>query len=111
MKYLKTFESSNRLKIGNYVLCEEYGIGYEDKATKLFIKNNIGKYIMYDKTAKHKYVIEYENIPDSLRYVDFFRNPITGERNVRWMNRTEIIKFEKNKIELELFLKMDKYNL
>ena len=96
MKYIKMYENLKLYK-GYYVICKEH-VSYINKKTKMFIDNNVGKYIMYDNEAvDNKYVIEYENIPDDILYDDFFLNPVTNIRNIRWMQRSEILKFSKTK--------------
>lgn len=116
MKYIKTYEASNqpeRVHINEYVLCKEQNIGYNNKATRYFIENTIGKYIMNERTKENNnYCIEYENIPDELKYSDdFFTNPITNLKNIRWMKRREIIFHSKDKMKLEIKLISSKYNL
>jgi len=117
MKYIKTYEANTqsiKIAINEYVICKEIDIGYNNKASKFFIENNIGKYIIYEKSNINNisYCIEFENVPEEFIYDDdFFKNPISGLKNVRWMKRKEILHHSKNKIDLEIKLSTSKYNL
>ena len=92
MKYLKLYEENieNVPEIGDYVICEES----LDNITKEFISNNIGKIIGIDEFGQY-YIVKYDYnvMPEMVMYLD------------------EIIKFSKDRTELEEYLMAKKYNL
>ena len=101
MKYLKIYEETieNVPEIGDYVICEDKSITM-DSNTKELISNNIGEIIAdgdlggIKKKLKQYYIVKY-TIPDLIlvMYLD------------------EIIKFSKDKNELEGYLAAKKYGL
>jgi len=110
MKYIKTYENlTDEPKAGDYVMCEESSETDSVIEINDFIKNNIGvirsiSQFIYDVP----YIIEYDNIPDSLRgiYLGF-----PEYNNNRRMSRDEIIHFSSNKEDLEPYIQANKYNL
>ena len=102
MKYLKLYEENieNKPKIGDYVICEDKSIAI-DNNTKEFISNNIGKIIGIGdlggikKQLKLYYIVKYDYnaMPEIVMYLD------------------EIIKFSKDRNELEEYLAAKKYGL
>ena len=110
MKYLKLYEENieNKPKIGDYVICKDKS-NTIDNNTKEFISNNIGKIIGIGdldwppgrgsggikKQLKLYYIVKYDNnaMPKTVMYLD------------------EIIKFSKDKNELEEYLAAKKYGL
>ena len=102
MKYLKLYEENieNKPKIGDYVICEDKSIAI-DNNTKEFISNNIGKIIGIGdlggikKQLKLYYIVKYDYnaMPEIVMYLD------------------EIIKFSKDRTELEEYLMAIKYGL
>lgn len=91
------------LEIGDYVICYE-----QMELIRDFISNNVGQYVMdrgFDE--KFRYLIKYENIPTSIS--DYLTDD--GNKNCRRMASYEIVKWSKNKEELEAELAAKKYNL
>jgi len=102
MKYLKLYEENieNKPKIGDYVICEDKSIAL-DEESKEFISNNIGKIIGIGDLGGIKkqlnlyYIVKYDYnaTPQIVMYLD------------------EIIKFSKDRNELEEYLTAKKYGL
>ena len=110
MKHLKQFEflNQNEPQIGDYVLCHEEDVEDDDDLTN-FIDNNIGKIIGIDNTNTVPFDVEYENVPDNIRYHFTFYTS-----NDRLMTRKEIIYFspnKPNKEELEAIKQANKFNI
>ena len=126
MKYLKLYEENieNKPKIGDYVICEDKSIAL-DEESKEFISNNIGKIIdeieqnkqCYIEQYKQCYIVKYDynTIPDlSKRWFGSISKTgyaYSKEEDSRVMFLNEIIKFSKNKEDLEDYLTAKKYNL
>ena len=95
MKYLKLYEENieNVPKIGDYVICKDKSIAI-DNNTKEFISNNIGK-IIARPSFMYIYIVKYDYnaMPEIVMYLD------------------EIIKFSKDRNELEEYLTAKKYGL
>lgn len=120
MKYIKVFEDIKNIpKIGDYVICQDSLARYE---VVEFISNNIGQIIapfhsipFHPTTPKNpsepQFVIQYENIPEELKYSFYYENNMKYYSGLRNMALNEIIKFSKNKEELEDYLVAKKYNL
>lgn len=98
------------LRINDYVIChdESTALLRRNNLNK-FIDNNVGRYVEYDSTADFKYVVKYENIPINLR--DIFQMNDDDVDGLIWFDKTEILKFSKNKEDLEIYLQIKKYNL
>jgi hypothetical protein len=120
MKHIKNFEDikeSQLPEIGDYVICKDKSIAL-DEETKEFISNNIGKIInIYNSKIKvgiitkkqtiipnTLYIVKYDNIPNIAK--KWF-----GSDDSRQMRLNEIIKFSKDKEELEDYLITKKYGL
>lgn len=117
MKHIKNFKDikeSQLPEIGDYVICEDESIAL-DEETKEFISNNIGKIINIftkgiTKGSKTIYIVKYENIPNiAKQWFGLFS--ACDSDDTRQMDLSEIIKFSKNKEELEEYLVAKKYNL
>jgi len=103
MRYIKTYEDTqDELQIGDYVWCDEFKFS----SSRYFTLNNIGQYVRKAEiiTNPQQFMIRYENVPTSLRYV------FTTD-NCRTMGRSEIIFFSPNKEDCEACLAANKYNL
>jgi len=112
MKHIKTFESVNddKPQVGDWVICKE---SFDEGTLCDFISNNIGKFIRYRRSDDHvapsyTHIIQYENIPTELLYG--FKNA-ENQNNCRGMKIYEILKWSKDKEDLELQIKTQKYNL
>jgi hypothetical protein len=119
MKHIKNFEDikeSQLPEIGDYVICKDKSIAL-DEETKEFISNNIGiitnTLIMEIKITSGRkqtsipntlYIVKYDNIPNIAK--KWF-----GSDDSRQMRLNEIIKFSKDKEELEDYLITKKYGL
>jgi hypothetical protein len=104
------FEGAKRLFINDYVICKERSyMGYNNRESKYFIENNIGKLIIVDKSDENPYCVEYYNVPTELQS-DFYYSELP-DKYVRWMERDEIIYHSKYKESLEEILSIKKYNL
>ena len=117
MKHIKNFEDikkSQLPEIGDYVICKDKSIAL-DEETKEFISNNIGKIINIITTGRPTalYIVKYDNIPNIAK--KWFGSPSSTKRRLtddsRQMRLNEIIKFSKNKEELEDYLIAKKYGL
>ena len=117
MKYLKTYENLNEPQIGDYCICYEERLDPNDNDNIIlinFLKNNIGKIIRERDpnidaiNPNIHFFVQYENIPKEL-YI-FFRF-VNGRNDVRGMSKKEILKYSKNKKELEIFIDINKYNI
>ena len=74
------------------------------------MSNNIGQIIHYPTTTD-KYMIKYENVPESiLSYFDV-KMSLSGFTYKRYFGRDEIINWSKNKEDLEPLTQAKKYNL
>lgn len=108
MKHIKTYENDKfDLEIGDYVVCAEQTT--DSKLLKMFISQNIGKYIRnisgleHSENNKFPYLIQYENYPEEL--LEYFTHSgIT-------MGKNEILNWSKTKKELEPYVVANKYNL
>ena len=109
MKYIKRFENiENTPKIGDYVICQDIIARYE---VKDFISNNIGQ-IIYIVIDTGSFSVQYENVPKEFK--SFFYSTeykMKYYSGLRKMMPEEIIKFSKNKEEIEDYLITKKYNL
>lgn len=112
MRYIKKFENSYNIEIGEYVICDEES---GNKNYTNFLKNNIGQVVSYYDNVKYPYVVKYENIPDNIlnRFdeVDIPDQPGFLYKDRRVMGEEEIIFHSKDKKDLEMFLTANKYNL
>jgi len=106
MKYIKNYESTEKmLEIGDYVICEESNIGSDDDTMK-FLSENIGQYVDYSDNDQYPYVIQYEDCPSDLNGFNY-----TTRENARLMERKEIKYFSKNKEDLLPIIDVNKYNI
>ena len=106
MKYIKTYEDvNNEPQIGDYVLCKQ-NEGFAKKSINNIISKNIGKIL--SKFVDY-YIVYYDCfIPEKLKY--FFSN-FNGPKYSRLIKKYEIEHFSSNKEDLEILLKLKKYNL
>ena len=119
MKYLKLYKENieNEPKIGDYVICEDSSLSL-DNITIDFISNNIGKIIGIDEFGQY-YIVKYDyNTIPNLSKNWFGSISKTGypptyskEEDSRVMYLSEIIKFSKDRTELEEYLMAIKYGL
>lgn len=97
-------------KIGDYVICDESNITFDNKVLhkkmNYFIDNNIGLIINEDYKG-FDYIVKYDNIPDSL--MDQFSR--FGLPNTRGFNVDEVVDFSKDKEILEARIRAKKYNI
>jgi len=115
MKYIKTFETSNkRLNLGDYVICKEIPDMFDKENYKDIIefeKNNIGKYVKYiPDNGKFKYAIYYDDLPQKFKD-KFFMKEGDIDKYCRVMSRNEINYNSKNKEELEAIIAAKKFNI
>ena len=110
MKYLKKFESINKLEIGDYVHVDlEIGNRHDKNFMKKFpvypfFKENIGKIADIDSRTCH---INYENIPNEIKNGIFYHNDTTNfQVLIRYIKY-----FSKNKEDVEIFMASQNYNL
>ena len=109
MKYLKTFEDTIKddikPQIGDYVIINSES---EFSEVKNFINNSIGRIVDFDDEANTPAVVEFENIPNKIKF--YFRI-----RNTRSFFYEQIKYFSPNKEEcldmLPLLADSNKYNL
>jgi len=111
MKYLKTFEINNKLEIGDYVICEWYDGKYNNtyKEFNDFIKNKVGKLIDIDYKlipGATYYIVEYDHIPDNLNNFKRYKN-----ESAFTMKGADIVRYSKDKSELEISINTNKFNL
>ena len=101
-------------RVGDYVICEEMIFtGKEFNEICEFISNNIGQVIEINEIKRINkkfifYTILYEEIPNNLKSFAHFNGK---NINLRQMKREEIIKFSKDRNELEEYLTAKKYGL
>jgi len=103
----KIYESINdgEPEIGDYVICDP-----DFRNLFNFINNNIGQIINYPSTTD-KYVIKYENVPESIYSFFDVNISLSGHTYKRYFQRDEIIYWSKNKEDLEHLIQSKKYNL
>ena len=104
------FNKNKKLEIGDYVICSSYNIGdYKFDDFNKLVDNNIGQIIdiKNDKSIDNKYVVEYDNIPLSLRNGYMDKNYKSAIRFLR----SEILYSSKDKYELESVLLTKKFNI
>ena len=105
MRYLKTYEGLSEPEIGEYMICEDV---LSNKHIKEFVKNRIGKYIKYRGVddVQNFYIVAYEDVPDSLREVMVYQDPIDDDMyygcGVFFLN--EILYHSKSKADCEMFI-------
>ena len=122
MKYIKSFENkSNEPKIGDYVIL--YDDTFESNPYfndySYFINNNIGRIIdikiRYIMSAyiDISYDVEYENIPDNIIKMLAAKQLKNGKiiHYEKSRSKSDITHIFKNKIDAELFIQTNKYNL
>lgn len=97
-------------EVGDYVICEEIFTSKDFNELCGFISNNIGQ--IKEIIRKNKnfliYIILYEKIPNNLKSSTYFYGK---NNNLRQMKRNEIIKFSKDRNELEEYLIAKRYGL
>jgi intein/homing endonuclease len=123
MLFIKKYEkfNSDRLKVGDYVICEE-NLDSNSEIYKLlreFISNNVGQIVsdnfemlnsldLYPDDKDIEYRVTYPNIPPE---IDVYFANIDGKADTRLMKRCEILYFSSSKEEMELKLFSMKYNI
>jgi hypothetical protein len=111
MKYIKLFEEKDDLELNDYVIC--FAVDEEDDETLLndFLKFNIGRYVGIEpkqmKKDRDAYIVEFDHVPKEVG-IDFSS---VVNKNQIFFDRFEIIKYSKNKEDLEHFVQANKYNL
>jgi hypothetical protein len=90
-------------EISDYVICDESDYSSDPKI-KEYVKNHIGQFIeingQYPRMSAYKYMIYYPDVDDSI---------LNG--NKREMSKEQIIRWSKNKEDLEQYIFAKKYNL
>jgi len=106
MKHVKKYESINEkeIEIGDYVICE-YGT---NSAVSEFTSHNIGILIKIDINERYPYYVKYENIPDVRKILD---ETIGTKRNLLIFNKTEILYWSEDRIDLEPIVITKKFNI
>ena len=105
MKYIKTYEAIQDPQLYDYVICNE---NTEIKELNDFVNSKIGQIINIPYSEGITYLIQYENVPESISpYLNHFMN----RKNVRKMFRAEIIYYSKDKEYLKTLLISNKYNI
>jgi hypothetical protein len=119
MKYIKYFESTTNLKIGDYVICAEHSGADDYKALIEFEIRNIGKVVDFRTNnnmnnefdgiaAEYNTFVQYDNIPDEI-YDDF--NYHKDIEYCRIFAKDEIKHSSENKEDLIPFISVIKYNI
>ena len=99
---IKIFEDyNNKPEVGDYVLIN-YKVKY-DKDFESFINNNIGLLSVVD-FKNNEIEVEYENVPEKIKKIWFYNNNVV-------FNISDIVEYGKTIEELEIKLKINKYNL
>jgi len=98
MKYIKLFENLSNPEVGDYAICK---FEFSPDVNK-FLQNNVGKIVSVTGFPS-PYVVEFENATKKL-------SPYIMDGR-KWFDRDDIIKWSKNKEELEAILITNKYNL
>jgi len=121
MKYLKRFEmNENKIDVDDYVILND-DIDYQSldgNNLRDYLNSHIGKiYRIRTRSRNDKiipiYDIEYKNAPDDIRkFLSFTINDDFSESYLeRSRDAYEIKYWSKNKEELELILKSNKFNI
>ena len=102
MKYMKYFEMNyNEPEIGDYVICDT---DYDNE--RIFTNANIGIIVDYDEYNNiFPYAVTYDNIPVNLI------NHTIDNTNIIYFNSINIKYWSKDRNELELILKSNKFNI
>jgi hypothetical protein len=103
MRYIKTYESKNKPDLYDYVICETRIAREQD--LQEFLRNNIGL-IVVASTSDTRYHVRYYNLPNHL-----LNYCINTENTDIDFDFDEIVKWSKNKEDLEIYITADKYNL
>jgi len=106
MKYLKTFESIDEPKEGDYIIAKlPNHLAYKDTA-EIFCHNNIGQIIgiIYNNIDKPIYKVKYENVPAGLKISNL-------NNNIRGFFKKDFELWSKDKEELEAMIAAKKYNI
>lgn len=101
MKYIKAYEKLNQPTLGHYVLVKTQ----PDSKNKWWVEKQIGKIVDIDTIYNSQHNDNYE------LGVEFVNPDRNDGKNIWWTNRDNIIKFSKNKEDLEIFVDINKYNL
>jgi len=109
MKYIKTFEMNEYIpEVGDYVICSydnDQVSGYSIDEQN-FIYDKIGKISLIVNGERFPYYVEYDNIPENI-----INGVLSNEVKYIQMHRRVIKYFSKDKNELEMVLKANKFNI
>jgi hypothetical protein len=107
MRYLKTFESIDEPKEGDYIIAKSTNRHIGTHAVDVFCRNNIGQIIgiIYDRIPdKPIYKVKYENVPAGLKISNL-------NNNIRGFFKKDFELWSKDKEELEAMIAAKKYNI
>lgn len=106
MKINKFNENINDegIKVGDYVICK-----YETNITvSEFTEHNIGIVNKIDINERYPFYVRYENIPDVRKILD---ETVGTKRNLLIFDKTEILYWSENRIDLEPMVLAKKFNI
>jgi hypothetical protein len=107
MKYLKHYEKLKRLRIGDYVICQE---PYGEQNLDDFLAQNVGQYNDKFDSDEFPYDIKYFDIPTNILEM-YFSGGYDNNDGTRQFSSDQIIDSSSSKQKLELKLLANKYNL
>jgi len=105
MKHLKIYKELSEPEIGDYVICNWRNADDEHEAN-IFIRNNIGQIINIIKYSMNSHIIRYDNIP-----ADLHMYTAASDSTAFRLARQDILKFSKNREELEMYINLNKFNI
>jgi hypothetical protein len=112
MKYIKTYENIKGPEIGDYVVVTPDF--KRINATKFydFLSNSIGFIGKNEDDLKNeRYLISYFDVPESIKGYLNSKNYYDSRVWYRYVRKSEIEFYSKNKEEVEFFIQAKKYNL
>lgn len=103
MKHVRTFESIDKPRFGDYVICNE--TVWNNSFAREFISSNIGQIVRINEKEEYPYVVKYENIPTIIEsgFIEIHKS--------RLFALNEILFFHKDKEMVKAYLQSNKYNL
>lgn len=114
MKYIKTFESIEEPKPGDYVIVKMPDVNFDGSKNnkgKQFINNNIGKIINYSIYDNDQFLIKYDidfnTCGFDKSHFQFLEDP-DGQRNI---DKKYIVAFSPDKDKVKMLVQTNKFNL
>lgn len=107
LKLYEEYENSIEPEVGDYIFAK-WKHAEDEHPANIFATNNIGELIKIetDKYDETSFLVKYNNIPDELKLYKSMNNDTSFR-----FKKEDLIKWTKNKEELETILQANKFNL